>query len=126
MVAGMASRDQKTRYGFPPERDPYEVFPDMPPWDTPLVDLSNWWLEIRCVCGRFSVYPLRLLAANVGWRKTLRQVVPLLKCDEVRCRRRPETVRLVSDSGGERGRGGAKVHAHDLSGAISRDSTPDR
>lgn len=88
----------KTRYPLPPERDPFEPFPDTIPWNTPISELQ-WWLEIGCSCGETVKYPLRLMAAEQGWKLTLSAIVPRLRCS--RCNSRPETVRLDEDGTGQ-------------------------
>lgn len=87
-----------TKYPMPPDRP--APFPDRAPWDTPISELP-FWLEIKCQCGRSTAYPLRLLAARVGWKKTLRSIVPRLKCEAEECQQRPERVRLSADGTGE-------------------------
>lgn len=64
----MARSHPANRYPKPPERSPFEPFPAAVPWDTPLSELQ-WWLEIRCVCGKTTQYPIPLLAARIGWKK---------------------------------------------------------
>lgn len=108
-------RDPDTPHGFPPERDPWEPFPAEIPWQVPISDMG-WWLEIVCVQHGTVHMPLRLLAARLGWNRTLAEIVPKLKCQQ--CGRRPARVLLVSDSSGEHGRAGARVGRLDLSGAI--------
>jgi hypothetical protein len=87
----MRARDDHTRYGLPPERAPFEPFPAEIPWDTPISDLSSWWLEIRAgdVTSR---YPLRLMAAEQGWQVTLREIVPRLRSAS---NGRPESILLL-------------------------------
>lgn len=98
-------RDQ-TRYGYPPERPPFEAFPAEIPLDTPISELG-WWLGLKCTtCDARGYYPLRLMAANIGWDRTLRQIVPNLKCKS--CGSRPAEVWLHQDAGGDHGRFGAK------------------
>lgn len=71
-------RGDTTRYGFPPQRDPYEPFPREIPWDTPISDISGFWLHIEGAKST-TEYPLRLMAAQRGWNVTLREIVPRLK-----------------------------------------------
>lgn len=73
-------RDDKTPFGWPPLRDiplPAEV-----PWDTHIHLLSG--LSIARTCSACNTvgggYPIRLLAAELGWFLTLREIVPRLKC----------------------------------------------
>lgn len=74
-------RGDKTRYGLPPAPDPWPVFPGVIPWDTPISELYNFWLEVRCsVCSRATFIPFRRLAADIGWSRTIRDVVPHLSC----------------------------------------------
>jgi hypothetical protein len=64
---------------MPPERDPFEPFPAEIPWDTPISDISSWWLQIDSSTGSTTLYPLRLMAARKGWNLTLRTILPLLR-----------------------------------------------
>jgi hypothetical protein len=114
----VSERVPKTKYGFPDLIDPFTPFPEEAPWDVPLAKLAGWWLEIECSDHFETGMPLRLLAANAGWTKTLRQVVPLLKCHS--CGKPPVRVDFVSDLGGEGGRHGAAVHRHHLAGEDRR------
>lgn len=76
----MRDRSDKTRFGFPPEANPPPQLPAEIPWETPISDLAAFWLEVTCSCGRSSTVPLRLVAAEHGWGRTLRQIVVGLKC----------------------------------------------
>jgi hypothetical protein len=87
-------RDDETRYGWPPLPPSY-LLPVVVPWDDPIADHSPLWLEGKCACGR-RLYPLRLLAAHVGWRRTLRDVVPRLRCQA--CEQRPSAWALIADA----------------------------
>lgn len=85
----------RTRYGFPPERDPFEPFPAEVPWATPICELQ-WWLDVRIFEPYWSArLPLRLLAAEHGWQLTLRQVLPRLRHDG----RAPDQIILVKHGG---------------------------
>lgn len=90
------SRADDTRYGLPPQRDPFEPFPTEIPWDTPISELG-WWLKITAE-GVTTVYPLRLMAARHGWKLTLRQAVAKLKS---KTGADPESVILMKDGGME-------------------------
>ena len=81
-----------TRYGWPPDRDPFEPFPTVIPWDVPISELSNLWLYISGG-GRTVEMPLKLMAAQRGWNLTLRQIIPRLKQDGTDLP--PECVMLV-------------------------------
>lgn len=89
----MARDDPKTPYPLPPNRD--QPVPSVVPWDTEISELSGFWLLTRCECGRSSALPLRLLAAQLGWRKTLRTIVPKLKCKD--CGSKPVEVVLTDN-----------------------------
>jgi hypothetical protein len=87
-----------TRYGFPPEAPAVVPWPSEPPWDTPISELNALWLRIECDCGRSSGYPLRLMAARLGWKRTLRTIVPKLICE---CGGRPSSVVLADRADGD-------------------------
>lgn len=93
----MARDDPATRYPLPPNRD--QRVPDVAPLDTEISELAGLWLRTECQCGRSSSLPLRLLAAQLGWRKTLGTIVPKLRCKE--CGSAPISVILVSDPSGD-------------------------
>ena len=61
-----------------------------------LADLVAWWLEARCGCGcgHVAYPPLRMLAAERGWRTSLGDLLPRLRCR--RCRAAPERVDLIA------------------------------
>jgi hypothetical protein len=72
-------KSQTTRYGFPPLLE--AELPETIPWDVPIHELSGLWLTVVCGgCGTTSQLPLRLMAAEQGWDRTLRQIVPKLRC----------------------------------------------
>jgi hypothetical protein len=106
------ARGDNTKFGLPPNPEPWKPFPPEPPWDTPLVDLNGFWLKIVCAAHGTTAYPLRLMAAEQGWDTTLRQIVPKLRCDK--CGAVPASITLVSDAAGEAGRAGARVLGHIL------------
>jgi len=85
-------RGDNTRYGLPP--DAPLVRPIEPPWDVHLHLLVGLWLEGHCTCGR-RLFPLKLMAAEVGWTATLRHVVPRLRCRT--CAERPDRLLLLDD-----------------------------
>jgi len=85
--------DPPTRYPLPE----FRLFPREVPWDTPISDLSGWWLSSTCDEHGTVAYPLRLMAANLGWKRTLRSIVPKLKCKS--CGGRPIKVELVEYAG---------------------------
>lgn len=95
-----------TPFPMPPIEGAIEQFPDRVPWNTPIFQMSNWWLSVACQCGEKHV-PLRLMAAKIGWRITLREMVPFLRCST--CRQRPRNVQLVDNPGGDVGRFGSKT-----------------
>jgi len=101
----MARDDPPTRYPLPPE-DISGVLPPTIPWDTPIAELSSCWLAISCDCGTSSLLPLRLMAAQRGWKLTLRSIVPRLRCKQ--CGGRPGRVVLTVTPAGDGGmhRGG--------------------
>jgi hypothetical protein len=97
---------QKTPFPFPPVDGAEVRFPDKAPLDVEIFRMSNWWLKITCACGDRHT-PLRLLAAEQGWRITLRQLVPKFRCQT--CLQRPTSVLLEDNSDGGSGRFGATV-----------------
>lgn len=98
------ARGDESKYGWPPVGNA-PIHPMEPPWDIDLHLLSTLWLETKCDCGR-RLYPLRLMAANHGWYRTLRQIVPRLRCRQ--CERHPWTFTLIDDpAAGAAGRFGA-------------------
>ena len=90
---------RKTPFPFPPLEGAEVRFPDAPPLDVEIARMSNWWLRLTCACGDTHT-PLRLLAAERGWRITLRRLVPKLRCK--RCGERPASV-LLEDTPAENG-----------------------
>lgn len=77
------ARDRiQTRYGFPPEPDPPASLPAEVPWDTEIQYLSGFWIKHGCGCGHVGISPLRRMAADHGWRLTLRQVATRYRCRE--------------------------------------------
>lgn len=95
-----------TPFPFPPLEGGEVRFPESPPLGVEIFRMSNWWLRITCPCGDRST-PLRLLAAERGWRVTLRDLVPKLRCST--CGQRPSSVHLEDTAAGEAGRHGARV-----------------
>lgn len=91
----MLSKDS-TRYGLPPEQDAFRPFPVEAPWNVPISELSDLWLRISCVCGTSTGYPLRLLAGEIGWTRTLREVIPKLRCKS--CGAHPREILLTSQA----------------------------
>lgn len=91
----MRERGDKTRYGLPPQRDPFEPFPTEIPWDAPLSEISGWWLDIHAGDGSSVRYPLRLMAGEIGWTVTLRQAVDRLRRDG----KPPARVLLIAHGG---------------------------
>lgn len=79
----------------PPIPDPAPPFPTEPPLAEGLATLAAWWLEARCRCGAVGYPPLRLLAAERGWRTPLGDVLPRLRCRS--CGAAPATVDLVDN-----------------------------
>lgn len=97
---------RETPFPLPPAEGALDRFPDKAPWTTPIFEMSNWWLVVECKCGQKQV-PLRLMSAQIGWRITLREIVPFLRCST--CRQRPTNVQLVDNPTGDIGRFGAKT-----------------
>ncbi len=104
----------RSRFGFPEPIPAFTSFPEDVPWDVPIHKLAGWWLEVQCPTHFVAAMPLRLLAANAGWNRTLRDVVPRLKCKL--CGAAPIKVDFVSYPGGDTGRQGAKTQRHALLG----------
>ena len=48
--------------------------------DAPLSDLTGWWLQSTCDCGRSVTIPCRMLRDRVGPHRTLYHVLPRLRC----------------------------------------------
>jgi hypothetical protein len=105
-MAGKRTALEDNPFPIPPAEGGLAAFPERVPWATPIFEMSNWWLTVNCTCGEKQV-PLRLLAARIGWRITLREIVPFLRC--ATCRQRPTNVQLVDDPSGDVGRFGAKM-----------------
>lgn len=59
-----------------------------------LSDVLDWWIELRCDCGRSLMVPCRVLAADMKQDRTLREVTAKLRC--VVCVERPRRMRLLS------------------------------
>lgn len=96
-------RDPPSKYGFPPLNG--RALPESIPWDTPISELSELWVLKDCAdCGEGKV-PLRLIAAQRGWKLTLRTIVPRLRCSE--CGNTLRRARLTADAAGTGGRHGA-------------------
>jgi hypothetical protein len=93
----MAEKSHPFPFPDPASFDP--VFPDAPPWESPIWRLSAWWLDIYCDCGHHVAYPLRLLSAERGWDVKLRDVVERATCSK--CGRRPERIDLVERIGSQ-------------------------
>jgi hypothetical protein len=108
----MSHKVGEVPFPMPPVDGALDVFPDRVPWTTPIFQMSNWWLSVTCQCGQKHV-PLRLLSARIGWRITLREIVPFLRC--ATCRQRPSNVQLVDQPLGDTGRFGARVKRLQLS-----------
>lgn len=101
-----------TPFPIPPDGDAFVRFPDKTPWEAAIWTLP-WWLQITCSCRLGSVQqPLRLMSAQIGWRVTLRQIVPRLRCKH--CGNRPREVWLVDSPRGDEARPGAKEIRHRL------------
>ncbi len=105
-VSAALAKPGEAPFPLPPAEGGIEQFPEHVPWGVPIFQMSNWWLTVNCICGEKQV-PLRLLAARIGWRITLREVVPFLRC--ATCRERPSNVQLVDNPTGDNGRFGAKT-----------------
>jgi len=106
----MRERGDNTKYGFPPLID--QQLPNAIPWDTGIADLTGLCISLKCpTCGTVDV-PLRYLAAHIGHKRTLRSIVPKLRCR--RCGSRPDSVKLrrMNDHGG--GRPGYRASELDL------------
>lgn len=86
--------DERLPYPFPPAPTIAEL-PAAVPWDSAIADLAGLWLECRCGCGENAYLPLRRLAAQLGWKRTLRTILPRLKCSS--CGGRPDVVNLLAE-----------------------------
>ena len=103
-VTAAMAKPEDAMFPLPPAEGGLNHFPEQVPWNVPIFQMSNWWLSVDCRCGEKQV-PLRLLAARIGWRITLREVVPFLRCTT--CRERPSNVQLVDSPTGDSGKYGA-------------------
>jgi hypothetical protein len=88
-------------YRPPPQHLPPYLAPQPLPAD-PLAatihDLSGWWLDVRCGCGRLIELPLRLMCAKLHpARPMIAQVSSRLRCDT--CGARPSTISLLERAG---------------------------
>jgi hypothetical protein len=112
-----ARSGKPTPYPLPPERTVHG-FPATPVLDTAIADLVGLWLKIECDCGRQQLYPLRLLAAKIGWKTTLRTIVPKLRCQD--CGQHPRQVALIDRADGD-GRVKPRASSIDLIAALRGD-----
>lgn len=109
--------EPKTPYPFPPH-DIDSLFPEEVPWDLPIADLSRFSVEIACDCHEgVTKYPLRLMAAELGWKRTLRTIVPKLRCKH--CGARPLSVALIERANGD-GHTIPRGRRHELGGCGER------
>lgn len=93
----MSYHRDDTRFGFPPERDPFERFPSEIPWDMPISEMG-WWLDVQTTQPFWAArLPLRLMAARYGWKLTLRDILPRLSREG----RPPDRVLLIAKGGME-------------------------
>lgn len=77
------ARDRiETRFGFPPQPSQPASLPAAIPWKTPIHQLTGLWISRQCSCGSSSLYPLRRMAADLGWQRTLADLVPAFRCRE--------------------------------------------
>jgi hypothetical protein len=88
-------------YRPPPRHLPPQVAPQPLPADpmaATIRDLSGWWMEVRCVCGRHTDVPLRLMCAKL-WpaRPTIAEVSKRLRCGS--CGDKPSTINLLERAG---------------------------
>lgn len=91
-------RDDNTKFGMPPLGDPFQPFPAEIPWDMPISEMTNWWLEINS--GQKTVrYPLRKMAGERGWQRTLREILPQLRDKDTGSA--PDSVYLIASGGFE-------------------------
>jgi hypothetical protein len=95
----------RTPHPFPDIID--QPFPTEIPWDRPISELSGWWIEHRCQHNHVGAYPLKLLAAQMGWEATLKQIAPRIVSKH--CGERPVVLELVDTPQGDEGRHGAKA-----------------
>jgi hypothetical protein len=114
----MRDRGDKTRFGYPPEGNSFEPFPQAVPWDKSISELTNWWLAVDCCRGTVRM-PLRLMAAERGWQLTLREVVRHLRCSQ--CGQRPKTVAFEPRSSNDRD---AQRHLLVVESVPTRDGVP--
>ena len=81
---------------FPPVSEPASPFPTTPPLSAGLAELAGYWLDVTCPCKRgLYMLPLRMLAAQVGWRVPLGAVLARLRCRD--CGGAPASVTLTDD-----------------------------
>src|ERR1700761_1371679 len=82
----MRERGDNTPYGFP-DLQISQQLPASIPWDTPIAEMTGLSIEIQCIDHGTVDMPLRYLAAHIGHKRTLRTIVPKLKCRK--CGSRP-------------------------------------
>ena len=90
-----AARLREIARKAPPLPDTPRPFPAEPPLKAGLAELAGLWLEVRCRCGHVAYPPLRLMAAERGWRTPLSGVLPRLRCR--RCSAAPHSIDLIAD-----------------------------
>ena len=66
--------------------------------DSTLRETLEWWLEVRCACGKSSFQPCRLLAQRYSQTMRLKDVLAWLRCQH--CRSKPANVALIERADG--------------------------
>ena len=80
---------------FPPLPERPRSWPEEPPLDAGLAELSGWWLHVFCGCKAGSYLPLRLMAAQHGWTMRLGTLAARLRCES--CGEKPRALELVDN-----------------------------
>lgn len=74
--------------------------------DLILADFDEWWLDVRCGCGRSTQIPIRLLLREWPRETHVGQIVRRLRCRG--CGAKPAAAELVEDiQAGAHGTGSA-------------------
>ena len=82
---------------LPPQVDPQLMPPD--PLNATILELSGWYLEVRCSCEAMTQYPLLPLCARLHPRvPTIAEAASRFVCE--RCGGRPAAVWLLERAGG--------------------------
>lgn len=67
----------------------------MPPDIDTLAAMTGWWIEVRCSCGRATMFPVKLLARKHGETARAADLVARMRCGQ--CGTPPAEATLVDD-----------------------------